>query len=572
MTTPTASVVARWFPASPLRHAAFRRFYIGSIGAALGYTMQSTVAAWLMATLTPSALMVALVQTASTAPSLLFGLAAGALADIVDRRRIILVDARRADRATAALGVAEITGIVGPVTLLASARSSSAPASRFYLPAQQASVNDIVARAELPRAVSLGAVAFNVARALGPALAGAIAAWLSSGSAFLVAARFLRRDDRRRVSGSRGPGRPIPGVPETLLSGIQSGLRYARHSAPLRSLIIRNLSFSFCASALWALLPLVARDQLALGAGGYGTLMASFGVGRHRRRARDSATDEPALAEQHRHLGRRAVGGRGDADGGDVDARRSRSSARARRARRGSRCSRASRPERRARRPRGCARAPSRPISSTNQASLALGSVLWGVVATHVGTRSRSARRSPRWLLLLALNRRVRVAIAEEADVTPGAQAAGARDCRSMPAPDDGPVLIQIEYRIAPRASRRVPEGDPHGRSRRGAATAPAAGASIAISSEDGRFVERFVIASWAEYTRLRTRMTQTDRRLQDSARDNSSSPTCRFASSRYLGVGRDDLPTPPALRPHVGGWRASPGRLESGPRRRNRA
>ena len=75
MNAPAASIVARWFPASPLRHAAFLRLYVGSVGAALGYTMQSTVAAWLMATLTPSALMVALVQTASTAPSLLFGLA-----------------------------------------------------------------------------------------------------------------------------------------------------------------------------------------------------------------------------------------------------------------------------------------------------------------------------------------------------------------------------------------------------------------------------------------------------------------------------------------------------------------
>ena len=68
-------------------------------------------------------------------------------------------------------------------------------------------------------------------------------------------------------------------MPETLLSGIQSGLRYTRHSKPLRALIMRNFSFSFCASALWALMPLVARDQLGLGAGGYGTLMASFGAG-----------------------------------------------------------------------------------------------------------------------------------------------------------------------------------------------------------------------------------------------------------------------------------------------------
>src|SRR5881396_3758031 len=90
MQTVASALLTRLFTSSPLKHLRFRRFYFGSIGTALGYTMQATIAAWLMATLTPSALMVALVQTASTAPSLLFGLVAGTLADIVERRRIIL--------------------------------------------------------------------------------------------------------------------------------------------------------------------------------------------------------------------------------------------------------------------------------------------------------------------------------------------------------------------------------------------------------------------------------------------------------------------------------------------------
>ena len=85
----------------------------------MGYTMQATIAAWLMATLTPSAIMVALVQTASTVPTLLFGLLAGALADIVDRRKVILVTQFVLIAATAALGVAELLGVIGPVALLA---------------------------------------------------------------------------------------------------------------------------------------------------------------------------------------------------------------------------------------------------------------------------------------------------------------------------------------------------------------------------------------------------------------------------------------------------------------------
>src|SRR5215471_19401733 len=91
MSSGLASLASRFFESSPLRHVSFRLFYLGSVGTALGYTMQATVAAWLMATLTPSALMVALVQTASTAPALLFGLAAGTLADIIDRKRVLLV-------------------------------------------------------------------------------------------------------------------------------------------------------------------------------------------------------------------------------------------------------------------------------------------------------------------------------------------------------------------------------------------------------------------------------------------------------------------------------------------------
>src|SRR5215468_12740373 len=109
-----SALLVRLFTASPLRHLRFRRFYFGSIGTALGYTMQATIAAWLMATLTPSALMVALVQTASTAPSLLFGLAAGALADIIDRRRIVLSTHVVLVVIAAALGAAELLGFIGP--------------------------------------------------------------------------------------------------------------------------------------------------------------------------------------------------------------------------------------------------------------------------------------------------------------------------------------------------------------------------------------------------------------------------------------------------------------------------
>src|SRR5205809_8060239 len=111
MIAASRALMLRLVQGSPLRHPRFRMFYLGSVGAALGYTMQATIAAWLMATLTPSEFMVALVQTASTAPTLLFGLFAGTLADIVDRRRLILVTQIGLLAATLLLGVATLAGV-----------------------------------------------------------------------------------------------------------------------------------------------------------------------------------------------------------------------------------------------------------------------------------------------------------------------------------------------------------------------------------------------------------------------------------------------------------------------------
>ncbi|TMG86367.1 MAG: MFS transporter, partial [Betaproteobacteria bacterium] len=272
-----AAVASRLLASSPLRHTAFRLFYFGSIGVALGYTMQATIAAWLMATLTPSPLMVALVQTASTAPTLLFGLVAGTLADIVERRKIILATLLVLFASTLILGGATIAGITGPVALLALTFVIGAGFT-FYLPAQQASVNEFVSRKELPGAVALSAVAFNVARAVGPALAGSVAAWQGTGIAFVIGAFFFTMM-LVALRTWKGRERGLPGVPERLLSGVRSGLRYARHSTAMRSLIIRNLNFAVCASAFWALLPVIARDQLGLGAGGFGLLSAGFGTG-----------------------------------------------------------------------------------------------------------------------------------------------------------------------------------------------------------------------------------------------------------------------------------------------------
>ncbi len=495
--------LSRTLASSPLRHATFRLFYLGSIGAALGYTMQATVAAWLMATLTPSALMVALVQTASTGPTLLFGLIAGALADIIDRRKVILITQIVLVSATAMLGAATVAGWIGPSGLLALTFVVGAGFT-FYLPAQQSSINELVARTELPRAVALGAVAFNVARAIGPAFAGAIAAWLGSGSALLASALFflLMIVAVRRIKGRE---RTLPGVPERLMSGVASGLRYARHSKAMRSLIIRNLNFAICASVFWALLPVIARDELRLGAAGFGLLSAGFGTGaifgalalprELARRSLNTVVTSGVLLwtlamllialSPYAALVLVAAFASGVA-WVTVFASLSAGTQSA-----------------------APAWVRARAVGMNlvaNQASLAIGSAIWGAVASAFGIRATLLASAAVIAVLHAVNRGVRVEMATEADVTPGAQLPDFA-IADEPQPDDGPVLIQLEYRIDPQnreAFLRAINAVEATRRRNGATSWRV----FRDLGEEGRYVERFIIASWAEYVRLRTRMT----------------------------------------------------------------
>ncbi len=535
MHTTDTSLFSRWLASSPLRHPRYRLFYIGSIGTAFGYTMQTTIAAWLMATLTPSALMVALVQTASMAPGLLFGLIAGTLADIVDRRQVVLITQLILLGGTLALGGATLGGLIGPLSLLLLTFVVGAGFT-FYMPAHQALVNDLVPREELSPAIALSAVAFNVARAVGPAFAGAAAAWLGSGSAFLASALFflLMIVALRGVSITTAA---IPGVPETLMSGIRSGLRYVRHSPPLLGLIIRNLSFCVCASALWALLPVVARDQLHLDASGYGMLLGFFGAGavvgalwipRHLRLMSLGAVVTSGhllwvgatLIIAAFPIFVVAMAGTALAGAAWVTVLASLAAG-----------TQSSAP--------GWVRARA---VSTNlvaiQASIALGSIVWGALASASGTRAALAVSAAVMLVLLALTRRVPIGLGEEADVTTGVQLPE-YTIAVEPLPDDGPVLIQVDYLIDAENReeflRAVYAIEPT-RRRNGASY----WRLYRDLENEGRFIERFVVTSWAEYTRLRGRMTVSERKLQVKVRALQRSDV-PIGISRLIGVGPDE-------------------------------
>lgn len=548
MALPFSELRTALLAASPLRHRTFRLFYIGSIGSALGYTMQATVAAWLMATLTPSALMVSLVQTASTAPTLLFGLVAGTLADIVDRRRIILVTQALLLIATAILGATTLAGHIGPISLL-TLTFVVGLGFTFYLPTQQASINELVSRSDLHRAVALGAVAFNVARAAGPALAGGIAAWLSSGSALLASAAcfLIMIIAMRHVKTHQ---RALPGVPERLVSGALSGMRFVRHSPAMRSLIVRNLTFGFCASAFWALLPVIVRDQLQLGAGGFGLLSAGFGTGaivgaltipsQLRRRTLNAVVAAATLLwvasvtlisiTDFTTLAVAATLGAGMAwvcvfatlSAGTQSTAPSWVRA----------------------------RAVAMNLVSI-QASLAVGSVVWGALASTAGARSALVGSVASMLLLHVTTRRIRVAMGSEADVTPGVQLPELT-IGEPPMPEDGPVLIQVEYRIEParrKAFLRAVQRAERIRRRNGAIS----WRIFRDVAEDGRIVERFIIQSWAEYVRLRTRMTVADRRTLDAI-EAFQQQGVPIRVSRLIGLNPNDDETETVTHAHLNG------------------
>ncbi|MEO8508757.1 MAG: MFS transporter [Betaproteobacteria bacterium] len=544
MSARLASMFAQSFGSSPLRHARFRAFYFASIGVALGYTMQATLAAWLMATMTPSPLMVALVQTASTAPAIIVGLVAGALSDIVERRRVILATQLLFVIGTVVLGVATIFDVMAPWALLL-LTAIIGIGFTFYMPAQQASINDLVERLDVPQAVALGAVAMNVSRAIGPALAGALAAWIGSGSAFLASAVFFAG---MVFVVRRWPHQPpaLPGVPETLITGIASGLRFVRHSTPMRAIILRNLIYSLCASSLWALLPVIARDQLGLGAGGFGLLFGSFGAGavvgalNVTRQLRKHSLQRVVLAASllwvisttlvaATELTALALIGAFGAGASWVGVFASLGAG-----------TQSAAP--------AWVRARAVAMSFvTVQASLALGSVVWGVLATWQGTRIALLASTTSLLVLLFVYRKVRVRLGGDKDIMPGAQLPEL-GLPVEPQPDDGPVLIQIEYRVDAdkrNAFLRAVHAVGPVRRRNGANSWRV----FRDVAEEGLFVERYIISSWAEYVRLRARMTIADRQVADDvSRYQREGVPLRV--SRLLGIdlpdGRISVPAPP--------------------------
>ena len=263
---------------APLREKTFRRIWIASLFSNFGQLILGVGAAWEMTKLTDgSPEMVALVQSALMLPLMLVALPAGALADMLDRRKIALIGLGFASLSGAALSLLAYAGLTTPWVLLAFCVLIGAGVA-LYSPAWQASIGDQVSNDHLPAAIALGTISYNVARSFGPAIGGLVVLAFGAQAAFAINATFYIPlliafyFWSRRQSPSRLP-------PERIDRAIVSGARYAMHSPAIRSVLLRALLFGLTTASLVALAPLIARDQLGGTAGTYGLLLGATGVG-----------------------------------------------------------------------------------------------------------------------------------------------------------------------------------------------------------------------------------------------------------------------------------------------------
>lgn len=260
---------------APFRYPAFRAIWIANLASNMGSMIQSVAAAWLMTELTQSHLLIALVQAGATIPILLLGIFAGAIADNFDRRRVMLAAQTGMLIVSALLTLTTYLGAITPLTLLFFTLAVGC-GTALNGPAWQASVRLQVGPRDLPQAIALNTIAYNLARSVGPALGGLLISIVGTAAAFglnaisyLVLIVVLLRwhpetTPRRRTS---------------MLTAIAAGIRFCAHSDPVRRVLIRGFAFGFGAAGFQALLPSLVRDRLHGTEITYGLCLAAFGAG-----------------------------------------------------------------------------------------------------------------------------------------------------------------------------------------------------------------------------------------------------------------------------------------------------
>jgi MFS family permease len=261
----------------PLRNKLFLAIWLATLASNIGTWMHSVGASWMMTSLSANPMMVALVQTVSTAPIVLLALPAGALADISDRRRYLLGTQIWMFLSTLGLTYCTLQGIttdwllIGFTFLLGCGSAMSMPAWSAVTP-------ELVSKKQMHAAITLNGLGMNVSRAIGPAIAGYLISLYGVASVFFLNAVSFLAVIAVLSFWKRVPnGNNLPA--ERFFAAMRSGLRYARYSSLLPSILMRGMVFFVFASALWALLPILVSDRLHMGASIYGLLLACIGIG-----------------------------------------------------------------------------------------------------------------------------------------------------------------------------------------------------------------------------------------------------------------------------------------------------
>ncbi|MEQ8291160.1 MAG: MFS transporter [Roseovarius sp.] len=498
-------------PRSPLSYPVFRALWIATVVSNVGTWMHDVGAGWLMTSLSPSPLLVALVQTATTLPMFLLALPAGALADIVDRRRMLLAAQVLGLLAAMTLAVLTAVGLVSPSILLATTFVLGVAAA-LSAPVFQAIVPELVGKQALPDAIALNSLGVNISRAVGPALGGVIVALAGIPAVFalnavsvlgvLAVLYFWKRPQAVQT---------LP--PEHFFDALKAGFRYTRHSPAMRLVLIRAVGFFLFGSALWAMLPLIARSGLGLDAAGYGVLMGCMGAGAvagaillKRLRTRVSAnplsvgatllfavsTLALALATHAWVAGpvlfMAGLGWIGMLTSLNLAAHMASP---------------------------GWVKARALAVYLlTFQGAMTCGSVLWGALATGTSVATALIVAGVAQAVATVLAMRWRLPRGPAADLAPSHHWAEPV-VPVQPADDRGPVLIEIEYRVEPArlaafvaALRRFKSV----RQRDGAIRWDV----WEDVAEPGRVVETFVVESWIEHQRQHARVTRADQLDQD--------------------------------------------------------
>jgi len=511
-TTKPSSPTAVSF-AAPFRHRAFAVIWTATLVSNVGGWMYSAASGWLMTSLNPDPLLVALVQAASNLPIFLLAIPAGALADIFDKRKFLIVAESLTTVVSALYAVILAFGLATPGNLLSFTFLVGA-AGALTVPAWQAVVPRLVPKDDMPSAIAANSVGVNISRALGPALGGVTISGFG-----IVAPFWLNAISNLGIVGAllwwRGPNQPGTLLPaERFGRAIWTGLRYARNNPHLRGTIFRAAGFFLFASAYWALLPLVARTQIAGGPKLYGVLLGFIGLG-----AVGGAFLLPQLKPKLGPDRLMALGALGQAIAMVLF---------------------------------GLAREPIMALVASLIAGsswiaalatltvsaqvalpdwvrgrglalyttvffgcLTLGSAIWGEVATYVGLPAALFLAAAGAVGAIPLTWRWKLQTGASLDLTPSMHWPAPVISRAID-DDRGPVLVTVEYHIRPEervAFLKAIAKLEHGRRRDGAY----AWGVFEDAADPGRIVETFLTASWMEHLRQHERVTNADRQVQEA-------------------------------------------------------